>query len=134
MSETNLETAQAFYTRIASGDMEAFMATLADDIEAIAPGSRRHIPWAGTWRGKEGFGEMMTTLSENVDIEAYTPLRFVVDGSEGVLVVGHERLRTRETQRVVESAWVHEITVRDGVVTRFVEHYDTDSLALALAG
>ncbi|MEM9188530.1 MAG: nuclear transport factor 2 family protein [Myxococcota bacterium] len=134
MSQAPLETVQAFYARIAAGDMEAFFATLTDDVEAVAPGSRRHIPWAGTWRGKEGFGEMMTTLGEAVEIEAYEPRRFVTDEPDRVLVIGHERLRTRQTQRVVESAWVHEFTVREGRVARFVEHYDTDTLAVALAG
>jgi len=134
MPQSNLDTVQAFYARIAAGDMEAFFATLDDGVEAVAPGSRRHIPWAGTWRGKEAFGEMMNTLAEAVEIQQYEPARFVSDGAERVIVVGHERLCTRKTRRVVDSAWVHEFTLADGKVTRFVEHYDTDTLAVALAG
>lgn len=130
----NVEIARAFYQRLAAGDMAAFFDLLADDVVAVSPGSRRHIPWAGTWRGKEGFGEMMTTLGEHAEIERYTVDRFVVDGPERVIVFGQEGLRAKQTQRLADTAWVHEITVRSGRVTRFVEHYDTDTLAVALAG
>ena len=91
-------------------------------------------PWAGTWNGKEGFGEMMTTLGEHADIELYELDRFVEDGTDRMIVFGRERLRSRTADRLAETAWVHELTIRAGKVTQFVEHYDTDILATALAG
>lgn len=131
---TNTDTARAFYQRIAAGDMNAFFELLAEEVVALSPGSRRHIPWAGTWNGKEGFGEMMTTLGEHADIELYELDRVIEDGTDRVIVFGRERLRSRATNRSAETAWVHELSIQAGQVTRFVEHYDTDTLATALAG
>lgn len=134
MTQTNLDAARAFYAHLAAGDLAAFFETLTEDVTAVSPGSRRHIPWAGTWNGKEGFGDMMTTLDEAVEIQLYETRRFVADGTDRVIVFGHERLRTRGTDRVVSSDWVHELTFRAGRLSRFAEHYDTDKLAVALAG
>ncbi|MEL6338451.1 MAG: nuclear transport factor 2 family protein [Myxococcota bacterium] len=134
MTARNIEAAKAFYARLAAGDMTAFFEILSDEVVAVSPGSRRHIPWAGTWAGKEQFGEMMNTLGEAADIELYEIARFIPDGEDGVIVCGQERLRSRQTQRLAETLWVHELTLRDGRITRFVEHYDTDTLAVALAG
>ncbi len=131
-TELNLDIAKAFYDRLAAGDLEAFFATLTDDVVAIAPGTRAHIPWAGTWKGRDGFGEMMATLGEAVEIELYELTRFVADGETRVLVLGRERLRVRATNRSAQSEWVHELTFRNGKVSKFVEHYDTDALATAL--
>ena len=132
-NETNLETAKAFYECLAAGNMAAFFDTLTGDVVAVAPGRRPSIAWAGTWKGKEGFGEMMTTLGEAVEIEMYELDRFLPDGDDRVIVFGRERLRARRTNLRAESAWVHELTLRDGKVSRFVEHYDTHTLAVALA-
>ena len=134
MVMNSIETARTFYERIAAGNMDAFFQLLAEQVVAVSPGRRAHIPWAGTWNGKEGFGEMMTLLGEHADIELYEIDRFVEDGEDRVVVFGRERLRSKATTRVAETSWVHELEVRGGQVFRFVEHYDTDTLAVALAG
>ncbi|MEO1231179.1 MAG: nuclear transport factor 2 family protein [Myxococcota bacterium] len=130
--QTLQASAQAFYARLASGDLASFFELLADDVEAVAPGSRAHIPWSGTWHGKDGFQQLMAGLGEVAQIEMYEPQRFVAEDSERIIVLGRERLRSLKTGRVAETSWVHELTFRNGRLCRFVEHYDTDALAVAL--
>lgn len=134
MPKTTIELAQAFYAQFNAGDVPGVLDSLADDAVSVCPGSRRHIPWAGTWKGKEGFGELLTVLDEAVEVELYEPQRYVADGDERVIVFGIDRVRTRKSARVVEGSWVHELTFRDGKLCRFTEQYDTDTLAVALAG
>lgn len=127
-TDPTLELARRFYERLATGDLDG----LAGDVVAIAPGTRHRIPWAGTWSGKAAFGEMMQTLGEHLEITLYEPQRFVLAGEGRAVVLGREGVRTRRGGHAVETAWVHELTFRDGLLVRFAEHYDTDRLAVAL--
>lgn len=134
MTESIIDCAKNVYERFLGGDIPGFLEMLSDDAEIVCPGNRDHIPWAGTWIGKQGCGELLGILDTVVQIEFSEASRFVAESADTVVVLGADRVRARKTSLVHEGQWVHELTFRAGKLQRFVEHYDTDSLATAIAG
>ncbi len=133
ITSSNLDRTRAIYEAFNDGRPEAFIEAFAEDAVMVVPGTRSHIPWAGTWHGRQGVAECLAALDEATDVEALTPERFVADGDH-VSVFGHEKWRARATGELVSGSFVQTFTFRDGQVVRFDEHFDTDTAAVALCG
>jgi ketosteroid isomerase-like protein len=125
--EKNIQTVKGFFAAIGSGDRQALLALVAEDIEWIIPGE--DWPLAGTYRGHAGLAELLDTASRS--IETFTePREFVAQGDR-VLVVGFARGRIKATNKMFEDDWIFAITVRDGKLSSIREYVDTQALARA---
>ena len=128
---TPIDRTRALYEAFTQGRIDDVLDSLSEDTRWHVPGTRAHIPWAGSWRGRQGVGELFAALDEHLDIEAYEPDRFVADG-DFVVASGRERVRSRATGKVHDGRWVHLWTLSGGRFTRFEEHFDTDATAAIL--
>jgi ketosteroid isomerase-like protein len=127
--ENNIQTVKDFLAAIGTGDREALLALVADDIEWIIPGE--DWPLAGTYRGHAGLAKLLETASTAIETST-EPREFVAQGDR-VLVVGFARGTIKATNKTFEDDWVFAITVRDGKLTSIREYVDTQALALAAA-
>ena len=66
------------------------------------------------------------------------PLEFVpheiMSFDDKVLVLGHEQVRARANDSVLETDWAHPFTLRAGKLARLREFYDTATIAQAFGG
>jgi uncharacterized protein len=125
--EKNIQTVKDFFAALGSGDREALLALVAEDIEWIIPGEA--WPLAGTYRGHAGLANLLGTASKS--IETFTePREFVAQGDR-VLVIGFARGKIKATKKTFEDDWIFAITVRDGRLTSIREYVDTQALARA---
>lgn len=130
MSEReNLETVREAYRSFAAGDMPAFLALLAEDVQWFMP-TVPGIPFSGSCRGRTQVAEFFEALDEAEDILEFTQDEFIVTGSQ-VAVTGRYRARVRATDRVVETPYAHFFTVVDSRIRLFHEYYDTAAVAEA---
>jgi ketosteroid isomerase-like protein len=109
----NVETAKKAYEAFSTGDLETAMNTLDDNIEWINPGDSKV---SGTFRGKQGFMDLVGKLAE----KSFTtrPSRFLVD--DDVVVV------LTEVNAGGESATEADVlTFRDGKVVKAQTIADT---------
>ena len=129
---TPLATVQSLYAAFGGGDVPAFLALLADDIEWSfhgAPG----VPYSGTVRGHEAVAGWLGKVVQAEDIQAFEPREFFA-GPDHVTVLGWERTVSRASGRTFETEWVHVFSVRDGRVSRFWGMYDTAEAGAAHGG
>jgi ketosteroid isomerase-like protein len=125
--EKNVQTVKDFLAAIGSGDREALLALVAEDIEWIIPG--QDWPLAGTYRRHAGLATLLERASTSIETST-EPREFVAQGDR-VLVVGFARGKIKATNKTFEDDWVFAITVRDGKLTSIREYVDTQALARA---
>lgn len=131
MSEQdNVRTVEAVYAAFGRGDLGALLHTLAEDVVWQHPGPA-DIPWAGERHGRDEVAEFFIAVNQHLDVEQFAPRTFVSRGDE-VIVLGHERMRTRTGGRVYETDWVHAFMLRDGRIVGYREYTDTATIAEAL--
>ena len=124
MSEKeNLQTVQRIYKAIVEGDIPTRLSLVTDDIDLHFFGSNK-IPWAGTWRGRDGLGQFLGRIAEALEFQVFQPDEFIAAGNQ-VVVLGHERCLIRSTGSVVDANWAHIWTLRDGLICRHLEYSDT---------
>ena len=124
MSRTaNLETTQNLFAAFGAHDIPAILGFLHDDIviEFYGP---EVIPYAGTYRGRQEAQRFFETVLSSIDINQFDPEEMLADADK-VIVTGHLNLTTKSTGRVIDSDFVHVITLRDGKWLRFRDFMNT---------
>ena len=127
-TEKNVQVVKDFFAAIGSGDKQALLALVAEDIEWIIPGEG--WPLAGTYRGHAELAAVLQKASEEIETTYPTPPEFVAQGDR-VLVVGVATGKIKATNKPFKDNWVFDITVRNGKVTKIREYIDTQALARA---
>lgn len=126
---TPLQVVQAAYAAFGRGDLQAVLASVAEDVQWTFRGAAG-LPYTGTWRTKADVAKWFEAIPRADDIQALEPREFLA-GGEHVTVLGWERSRAVPGGRIFETEWVHVFTVRDGRVVRFWGMYDTQASAAA---
>ena len=75
----NVDVVQQGYEAFGRGDIPAVLELLTDDVEWTEQGPSV-IPFAGTFRGREGIAEFFTLLDETLEFEQFEPRKFVGQG------------------------------------------------------
>ena len=119
------------YQGFENGDMEGILALMSDDVDWIHPG-HADIPFAGTYKGKQGVQHFFENAFEHLDVVEQQVFDFLVKGDR-VAALGFEKMRVKVTGKEYESNWIHLYTVRDGKVVRFEEFIDTAAVAAGFA-
>ena len=125
--QTNTKLVQKAYAAFGSGDVSGLLHLIASDVVWHFP-QCTGIPWAGTFRRHEGVVQFLGSLAKTADIENFDPSHFFAQGDR-VVVLGHERLRIKSTQRSCEIDWAHSFILRGGVIAEFREYTDTAVIA-----
>jgi len=130
MSEQeNIAIVQQAYANFESGDINALLALLSDDVQWQLP-EIANIPFAGKRQGHEQVGQFFASLGALQDVLEFTPQSFTAQNDK-VAVQGQYRWRVKATGREYGADWAHVFTIRDGKVVNFHEY--TDSAAAAAA-
>jgi ketosteroid isomerase-like protein len=127
----NVDVVQQGYEAFGRGDIPAVLELLTEDVEWTEQGPSV-IPFAGTFRGREGIAEFFTLLDETLEFEQFEPRKFVGQG-DTVVVVGYERGLVKPTGRTFEHEWAHVYTLRDGKIATGLFLEDTAALVDALS-
>ena len=114
--------------QIGSGDKQALLALVAEDIEWIVPGEG--WPLAGTHRGHAGLAATLRKATEEVEMTYPKPPEFVAQGDRA-LAIGVATGKIKDTNKTFRDDWVFDITVPKGKLTKIREYIDTQALARA---
>ena len=99
---------------------------LHDDIEAWCAGEESQMPFAGTWRGIEGFAEYFRRFFEVLtpDPPLMRNMRFATSDED--VVAWGEAHASVEGMPETPVIWVwHRYIIRDGKIAKFSNHFDT---------
>ncbi len=94
-----------------SGDKQALLALVAEDLEWIIPGE--DWPLAGTHRGHAGLAATLRKASEEVEMTYPKPPEFVAQGDR-VLAIGVAVGKIKATDKPFEDHWVFDIILQNG--------------------
>jgi ketosteroid isomerase-like protein len=126
---TSIELVQQAYRSVGSGDLSKLLDALSSDVIWELP-EMEHVPFSGTWHGREGVAEFFRRLVESQDVLEFEPEEFMASG-EKVIVLGTFTMHVKATNRNSRSAWVHVWTIKDGKVSRMREYVDTLAVSRA---
>jgi uncharacterized protein len=126
--EENVQVVKDFFAAMGSGDKQALLALVAEDIEWIIPGE--DWPLAGTHRGHAGLAATLRKASEEVEMTYPKPPEFVAQGNR-VLAIGVAVGKIKATEKPFEDHWVFDITLQNGKLKSIREYIDTQALARA---
>jgi uncharacterized protein len=129
--QTNVAVVQQGYEAFGRGDIPAVLDLLTDDAEWTMQGPSV-IPFAGTFRGREGIAQFFTLLDETLAFEQFEPRQFIGQG-DTVVVLGYERDVVKQTERGFEEEWAHVYTLRDGKIATGLFIEDTAAYVEALS-
>ncbi len=129
MSEQNTAIAQQAYENFKTGNIQALLDQLSDDVTWQLP-EVEGVPLSGKRTGRDSVREFFATVARDQEVIEFEPREFVAQGDK-VVSLGHYRWRVRGTGREFESDFAHVFTISDGKVTGFKEYFDSATLAAA---
>ena len=128
----NLRVVKAIYDGFATGDMEAILGSMSEDIVWLHPGDPEQIPFAGKFEGKAGVVQFFETVFARIDVLEQTIFSFEASGDK-VLVLGYEHMLVKNTGKEYQSNWIHMYTLAAGQAIAFEEFIDTAALVSAFS-
>ena len=126
--EENVQVVKDFFAAMGSGDKQALLALVAEDIEWIIPGE--DWPLAGTHSGHAGLKATVKKASEKIEMTYPKPPEFVAQGDR-VLAISVAVGKIKATDKPFEDYWVFDITLQNGKLKSIREYIDTQALARA---
>src|SRR4051812_32759869 len=126
---SNADTVRSGWDAFAKGDMDAATATTSDSAEIIVPET---LPWGGTYRGPDGFKEMIGKFVSNFDEINPDPQEFIEADGGRVLVTVSGTGKTKSGNELSgDSIWLYKLD--DGKIERAEFFGDTAQAVNALA-
>ena len=130
MSEQeNIAVAQQAYNNFKTGNIQALLALLSDNIEWQLP-EVENVPFTGKRTGRAAVGEFFALVGANQDVLSFEPREFIAQG-EKVVSLGHYEWRVKDTGREFASDFAHVFTIRDGKIVALKEYFDSAVVAAA---
>ncbi|MET7878404.1 MULTISPECIES: nuclear transport factor 2 family protein [Micromonospora] len=119
-----------FFDLFDKGDLPAIKGLLDPEFEWIYHGPPS-LPWAGVYHGEVGFDRFFEIVRGLIRVRECVPYRFIAAGDE-VVVLGVSRTDVIANGAEYEAQWMNVFTVRDGLIVRYLDLYDTATVVEAL--
>ena len=125
MSEQdNIQVVKDLYAAFGGGDFAVMLDFWVDDLVYYVPGPPDILPWAGTLRGKAELRQWYEMVAKTLEFDFFEPQQYLVNG-ETVVVLGTQRYRVKNTDKVIDNDFAYVYTVRDGKIVKCHEHNDS---------
>lgn len=125
-----IQVVQELYAAFGRADMPAILTLLDEQVDWYFVGRPQDVPFAGQRQGHQQMIDFFVTIAETCEVLEFGPHEVIPMGDH-VLVLGHERVLVKSTNRLFETDWAHLFTVRQGKIVRLREFYDTATMANA---
>src|SRR5215470_10331874 len=122
--QTNLALMRQIYAAYDQRDAGPMVAALAEDCRYESMEPTKLLRFGSLYLGKAGFLQALADIAADWELVYYRPTRMVADG-DSVLVLADVAFRHRATGALVEIDKVDTWQLRDGLIIRFKEYYDT---------
>jgi ketosteroid isomerase-like protein len=130
--QENIRLVQEGYRLFLSGDIDNLLKIHTRDSAFIFHGTSYLNPFTDTFRGDEELRQFFQTVSESLDFELYELDEFIAQGDK-VIVLGHDKSRTKDTGKTIVEERVHVFTVQDGKVLRLDSYGEVNKMMAAYA-
>jgi len=131
-TDPKIEVVTRLYDAFFQGDIEAFTAGLADDVDWAAGAASASAPWYGVRRGKAAVQRFAADIAQHVDVVTFDRLSYAANEND-VFVAVRWTYTVRATGRSTEMYMVHWFRFADGKIAFFRGCEDTEQSAAAFA-
>ncbi len=138
-TEITQKIATKWYNSLVTGDIEAALSCLADDVEWInmrpIEGISDILPWIGTTQGKDNVVKAYGTYMGVAEVTDYKLLGLVVQGNQAVGRT-YEAGRVKATDRkfaIDFATWLH-VDTSKGKITQWKSFTDPSPIIAAFRG
>jgi uncharacterized protein len=121
--ETPIALVKRAWTYVDGHDFNALLDLLAPDVTWEIP-NMPAVPFAGTWRGREGVLKFFQTVAAAQEMVEFAPEAFIAEG-QTVVVLGNFVNRVISTGKTARSAWAQVWTAEAGKLASMHEYVDT---------
>jgi ketosteroid isomerase-like protein len=130
--QDNVAIIRKIYAAFGAGDVNAILASVADDAEWINYGPPT-IPYAGSRSGRAQINEFFNAIGSSTTGGKVTAETFIAQG-DTVVATGRYAATVRGTGAQIDTPVAHIFTLRNGKVTKWIGFSDTAHVAEAHTG
>lgn len=123
MSDQNRSIVEQAYNNFKSGDIEALLNLMSDDITWTLP-DMDGVPFSGARFGRASVAEFFGSVGASQDVLSFEPRELIAEGDR-VIALGSYAWRVKANDREFSADFAHAWTIRDGKVIEFREYMDT---------
>ena len=127
MSEQNKAIVKQAYENFKTGNIEALLNLMSDDIFWTLP-EMENVPFSGKRTGRASVAEFFATVGASQESLRFEPREFIAEGDR-VVSLGNYEWRVKATSREFSGDFAHVWTIRDGKAVAFHEYTDTAACA-----
>ena len=132
IADPKVEAVQNLYAAFFRGDVDAFIADLADDVDWAAEAASNSVPWYGSYSGKTEVPRFFNAIGSNVDVGEFSLLSFASNETD-VMVAIRWSYTVRATGKRAAMHMQHWWRFADGKIVFFRGSEDSEQSAAAFA-
>ena len=123
MSEQNKDVVNQAYTNFKTGNIDALVALMADDVAWTLP-QMEGVPYAGARTGRASVAEFFQSVGASQESLRFDPREMIAEGDK-VVALGNYHWRVKANAHEFGGDFAHVFTIRDGKIVAFNEYMDT---------
>ncbi|MDZ7279993.1 nuclear transport factor 2 family protein [Pantoea eucrina] len=117
--QTPQAVAEAFFQRIATAkEVSAIAELVSDDVDWLVPGNTQRVPWVGRKHGRAGVAEFYAQIRAELVPEHFEIKEILVKATR-LVAIGSLASRVKKTQKLIETEFVLDMLIEEGLITRF---------------
>ncbi len=131
--QTPQAVAEAFFHRIATAkEVSAIAELVSDDVDWLVPGNTQRVPWVGRKHGRAGVAEFYAQIRAELVPEHFEIKEILVKATR-LVAIGSLASRVKKTQKLIETEFVLDMLIEEGLITRFRMFEDSYAVSEACA-
>ena len=131
-SDPKIAAVQRLYAAYGTGDIEAVLAELSDDVDWAAEAAGTSVPWWGSFRGKDEVPRFFKEIGTNVDVTEFSIIGFTANDTDVVATV-HWSFTVHATGKTASMYMQHWFRFADGKIAFFRGSEDSEQTARAFS-
>jgi ketosteroid isomerase-like protein len=131
-NDPRIESIQNLYAGYGSGDLDAALADLADDVDWAAEATGDAVPWYGNYRGKAEVPKFFAAIGSSVTVSEFDVVT-ITSNDDNVIAVVHWTYTVLATGRTASMYMQHWFRFDAGRIVFFRGSEDSGQSARAFA-
>lgn len=128
---TPQEVTEAFFHRIATAeDVNEIAELVSENVDWLVAGNTRAVPWIGRKHGRKGVAEFYAQIRAQILSKRFE-IKDILIKDKRVAVIGELASIVKKTDKLIETEFVFDICIEDGLITRFRMFEDSHAVSEA---
>lgn len=113
------EVTEAFFHRIATAeDVHEIAELVSENVDWLVAGNTRAVPWIGRKHGRTGAAEFYAQIRAQISSERFE-IKDILFKDKRVVAIGELASRVKKTDKLIETEFVLDMSIEEGLITRF---------------